>query len=321
MRLQSPFYLWNMNCYKVHRFAVIVSIMICSVAGLMADSIVMFNEIMYHPLTNESELEWIELYNQLAVDVDVSNWVITNGIEYKFPEGTIISGGGYIVVAKSPQTIKTLTGLTNVFGPFNGRFANDGETIELLNNNQRLMDVVNYGVSGDWPVSTDGCGPSLAKLQSDTASDEPKSWQQSEQFGGTPGKPNFPERKITTSTKSVVNVNSTWTYYTGAVEGDWKNINYDDSGWAVGAGLFGRNINPPGELSQIPGLFNTGLDTNGAALAPGLSDGNYILTASAYSSPPPPEIPATVTANHPNWLANDSVSRWIGPIKIGRAHV
>ncbi|HON07951.1 MAG TPA: lamin tail domain-containing protein, partial [Verrucomicrobiota bacterium] len=288
---------------------------------MKADSIVMFNEIMYHPLTNESELEWIELYNQLAVDVDISNWVITNGIEYKFPAGTIISGGCYVVVAKSPQTIKTITGLTNVYGPFDGRLANDGETIELRNNNQRLMDVISYGIGGDWPVSPDGCGPSLAKLNSDTASDKPENWQQSEQFGGTPGKPNFPEKKITISTTNVVSISSIWKYYSGSIEGNWKDINYDDSNWGVDAAFFGRNATPPSESASIPKLFNSGLDTNGNVLAPGLLDGNYYLTASAYSSPPPPPISATVTANHPSWIANDAVSRWIGPISQGSANV
>jgi hypothetical protein len=36
-----------------------------------ADATLVFNEIMYHPATNEPAMEWVELYNQLAVDVDV----------------------------------------------------------------------------------------------------------------------------------------------------------------------------------------------------------------------------------------------------------
>src|ERR1051325_9812334 len=55
-----------------------------------ADSIVVFNEIMYHPATNEPALEWLELYNQNAVDVDLSGWQLRGGISYTFPNGTAI---------------------------------------------------------------------------------------------------------------------------------------------------------------------------------------------------------------------------------------
>ena len=37
-----------------------------------SDSVVTFNEVMYHPLTNETAMEWVELYNQMSVDVDIS---------------------------------------------------------------------------------------------------------------------------------------------------------------------------------------------------------------------------------------------------------
>jgi len=39
-----------------------------------ADAALVFNEIMYHPTSNEAGMEWIEFYNQLAVDLDVSGW-------------------------------------------------------------------------------------------------------------------------------------------------------------------------------------------------------------------------------------------------------
>ena len=30
---------------------------------------------MYHPQTNETELGWVELHNQMSVDMDISNRV------------------------------------------------------------------------------------------------------------------------------------------------------------------------------------------------------------------------------------------------------
>ena len=41
---------------------------------LRADSTVVFNEVHYHPADRESSLEWIELYNQMAVTMDLSGW-------------------------------------------------------------------------------------------------------------------------------------------------------------------------------------------------------------------------------------------------------
>src|SRR2546426_1142346 len=86
-----------------------------------ADSVVVFNEIMYHPATNEAGLEWVELQNEMSVDVDLSGWRLTGGVDYTFPDGTVIRGGGYVVVSAAPGVLREETGLTNVFGPFSGR--------------------------------------------------------------------------------------------------------------------------------------------------------------------------------------------------------
>src|SRR6185503_15029606 len=85
----------------------------CSMA-VQADSIVVFNEVHYHPATNESLTEWVELHNQMAVDIDLSAWSIRGGIDFAFPEGTIVPGGGYLVVASSPSTLQAATGIANV---------------------------------------------------------------------------------------------------------------------------------------------------------------------------------------------------------------
>src|SRR6185295_6205320 len=121
-----------------------------------ADTVVVFNEIMYHPRTNEAALEWVELHNQLAVDVELTGWKIRGGIEYDFPSGTIITGGSYIVVALSPSALAAQSGISNAIGPFTGRLSNGGDTLELRNGNKRVMDSVSYGVDGEWPVGADG---------------------------------------------------------------------------------------------------------------------------------------------------------------------
>src|SRR6185295_4181499 len=100
------------------------------VTSALADSTVVFNEIMYHPQTNEAVLEWVELYNQQAVDMDLSGWSLANGIDFTFAEATVIPGGGYLVVASSPDTLRAATGISNLLGPFTGRLSNTGEKLE-----------------------------------------------------------------------------------------------------------------------------------------------------------------------------------------------
>lgn len=39
-----------------------------------ADAVVTFNEVMYHPADDIGVAEWIELHNQVSVNVDISNW-------------------------------------------------------------------------------------------------------------------------------------------------------------------------------------------------------------------------------------------------------
>jgi hypothetical protein len=128
-----------------------------------ADTVLVFNEIMYHPTTDEAGKEWVELYNQLAVDVDISNWRISGDTDYTFPSGTRVPGRSYILLARDPAAMQAATGLTtNVFGPFLSPLDNNGGTLKLFNQVGRLMDQLSFGTEGDWPVTPDGAGPSFA---------------------------------------------------------------------------------------------------------------------------------------------------------------
>ena len=210
-----------------------------SLLSARADSVVVFNEIMYHPPTNEAVGEWVELHNLMAVDVELSGWSLAKGAQFVFPEGTIIGGGGYLVVAISPSNLVATLGLTNVLGPFTGRLANGGDTLELRNNNGRLMDAVTYGAEGDWPVAPDGAGTSLAKWDENAASSEAGSWVASSQVGGTPGSSNRPRPTTTTTARTLLPIGQIWKFsQSGADLGStWRTTNYNDSAWPAGPAL------------------------------------------------------------------------------------
>lgn len=286
-----------------------------------ADSVVVFNEIMYHPSASEPTMEWVELHNQMAVPVDLSGWSIGSGISYEFAEGTVIPGGGYLVIAVSPAALVSATGLTNVLGPFTGRLSNDGEKLELRNRNQRLMDQVNYGVDGDWPVGPDGSGVALAKRSQGTASAPAENWTLSALVGGTPGQRNFALSPFELTTTTPLLIDGNWKFAaSGADLGTaWREPAFDDSLWTSGKALFqaGNVTVQTGDPQPVLSVFSSGMNANGALLPPGSADPHYLLTQSANGSPPPPDIAATVILNHPAWLANDLLSSWLGPVNPG----
>lgn len=158
----------------------------------LADSTVVFNELMYHPEREEARREWVELHNQMAVDMDISGWSLDGGIRFAFPEGTIIPGGGFLIVAVDPATLAEAAIPCPVLGPFIGRLDNSGERIEIRNRDGRVMDDVRYRDGGAWPVEADGSGLTLAKRDPDFSSGPARNWAASAQIGGTPGDHNFP---------------------------------------------------------------------------------------------------------------------------------
>ncbi|MDA7930493.1 lamin tail domain-containing protein, partial [Akkermansiaceae bacterium] len=93
------------------------------------DSVVVFNEIHYHPAGNNSSLEFIELYNQLAIDTDISNWRLDGDVQFNFPEGTTIPAQSYLVIARDPATLQAATGFSGALGPYENFLSNSGNTL------------------------------------------------------------------------------------------------------------------------------------------------------------------------------------------------
>ena len=168
------------------------------------DSVVVINEIHYHP-DSAAKTEWVELRNQQGVDMNLSRWSLTGGIEFTFPDNFTLPGGGHIVIAATVGQIR------GALGPFNGSLNNSGDIIRLRNRNGRIMDEVEYSDNGDWPTGPDGTGVTLARRQA-SAGDHPSLWTSSNEVGGTPGNLNFFEANGPPIRERVIETAAEWTF-------------------------------------------------------------------------------------------------------------
>jgi hypothetical protein len=95
---------------------------------------VVINEILPSPIGPDAEEEWIEIYNQNDFQVDLSGWQIKDRVGkthlYIFPEGTIVSPQGFLVLSR-PTTKITLN--------------NSGDGLNLIQPDGKVVYTVNYG--------------------------------------------------------------------------------------------------------------------------------------------------------------------------------
>jgi hypothetical protein len=140
---------------------------------------IVINEIMYKPVTQDDNDQYVELYNQGQTAVDLSGWTFVDGLKYTFPAGNAIPAGGYFVVCRNVTHF--LTNYPNLtpaitFGGFQGSLAK-GRHIALarpepvLSTNASavvatnwidvVVDEVNFEKGGAWPEWANGGGSSL----------------------------------------------------------------------------------------------------------------------------------------------------------------
>lgn len=165
---------------------------------------VVLSELMYHPIDGDEE--FIELVNISNENVPLfdpqhpeNTWQI-DGVAYAFPSNVEISPGEVVlVVPTDPAAFRSKYGLSNqvrIFGPYTGKLDNAGETIRLSKPDPPsddgtvpmvLVDAVSYNDSPPWPVTADGEGRSLARIDIDVYGNDPANWSSSLVLGGSPG--------------------------------------------------------------------------------------------------------------------------------------
>jgi hypothetical protein len=131
---------------------------------------VVINEIMYHPISGVDADEYVELLNRSAGAVDIGNWRFIDGIDYRFPAGTTIAAGGYVVVASDRTRLLSrypALAPAKVFGNYSGKLSDRGERLVLAKPDdpalpgQDFVPVDEVSYSDGWGQWADGGGSSL----------------------------------------------------------------------------------------------------------------------------------------------------------------
>jgi hypothetical protein len=168
---------------------------------------IIINELMYHPSSENTKEEYVELLNASTNAVHLAGWRFTTGVRFVFPD-VIIPPGGYLVVAADLATFTSKYPLvTNVIGGWDGILSNSGQLLELVDDQGQRVNSVRYADEGDWAprvkdvvdnghrgwtwtTEADGGGKSLELINPILPNKYGQNWAASVTTGGTPGKPN-----------------------------------------------------------------------------------------------------------------------------------
>ena len=155
------------------------------------------SEIFYHPPrilagTNEARLEFIEIFNSRGEPEDVGGYRLSGDVDYVFPSNTVIPGGGFLVVARSPSDMQAVYGLSSVLGPWQGAvtngLSNGGGVVRLRHRTGAVLLSVPFSNQQPWPLEADGAGHSLVLARPSYGEGNPHAWAASDAILGSPGR-------------------------------------------------------------------------------------------------------------------------------------
>lgn len=228
-------------------------------------------ELNYKSDPTRNSADWIELYNNSPVAMNLSGWKIKKTSDYKsytIPNNTILNSGAYLVLVSDTNIFRTqFQGISNKKGPTFLNFNDDGDVLLLTDNKDNVMLRFAYSDTNSWPDCAKGLGRTLQIVDPGLNPSKGTSWTCG-CMGGTPGwayTTPCPEKIIF----NEINYNSLQTTNVGdwveLYNRTWDTLNL--SGWIFKDGLddhafvFPQNtkINPYGYLVLFQNLtqFNS----------------------------------------------------------------
>ncbi len=139
--------------------------------AVIADIVI--NEIFYNA-PGADDYEFLELYNNDDVAVNLSGYYFSSGIEDTIPEVTL-QPGDFLIIAVDSVLFEDAFGVA-AFQWDNGALNNGGETLELRDAFGNVVDVVTYDEEAPWPTEPDGNGNSLILCDPSADNEDVANW-------------------------------------------------------------------------------------------------------------------------------------------------
>jgi len=160
--------------------------------NLQAESRIIINEIAWMGTIVSSSDEWIELKNMSNEDIDLSNWKLVNDDQSLLInlEGFIKAGEFFLLERGDDETVPKIEADL----VYNGVLSNQGESLQLLDNNGELVDFVDQ--KDAWLA-----GDNSKKLTMEKIADV---WQNSFVSGGSPFSENSSKDSSTSSEENIL---------------------------------------------------------------------------------------------------------------------
>ncbi len=151
---------------------------------------VRITEIMYDPVGG-NDYEFIELKNLGSVTAHLGG-AYFEGIDFVFPRYTRLAPGAFLVLVRDFKDFRRRYPQAEIGGIYQGRLANEGETIALYSATGQPITSVTYSSDDGWPQSAAGAGDSLVLVDPQGDPNLPESWRASAELYGSPGRDDPP---------------------------------------------------------------------------------------------------------------------------------
>jgi hypothetical protein len=156
--------------------------------GVAVDAEIRISELNYHSHLSHDSGDWIELHNNSEVEVDLSDWVVSDiyaTMSFTIPMGTVIPANEYLVLVANEAKFTSQYSITNFIGQLDFDLDNGGEYLVLKDHFGNVALELTYNDNSSWPQGCDGFGRTLEKEDNNVYND-PEGWYDGCMFG-SPG--------------------------------------------------------------------------------------------------------------------------------------
>jgi hypothetical protein len=150
---------------------------------------IVITEINFRSAPEADSDDWIELYNRTSAAIDLTGWQFSDGAghAYVFPPDTLLWPDSYLVLCRDRVKFKTVhPNVKNVLGNLTFGLSSEGESIRVLDTENRVVDRVDYASVAPWPQMAQGTGYTIELMDVSSDNNLGENWLAVSLFG-TPG--------------------------------------------------------------------------------------------------------------------------------------